>query len=98
MVTLLLVLLVLGAVAGSYIALRGSPTAQRKLRITIHPKERVVLVAEGTRKAKNCPACWSKLGDDEARARCEINSGHEIHEACRELVKGKCPVCNGKLI
>jgi len=97
-VTLLLVLLVVGAVVGSFYALRGSHSAQRKLRITIHPKERVVLVAEGTRKAKNCPACWSKLEDTGPRARCELNAGHEIHEDCRELVKGKCPVCNGRLI
>jgi hypothetical protein len=89
-----LVLLLAGAVA-VFLVLRGRKPARRKLRITIHRKERVVLVAAA--KRKNCPACWSELEEGGARARCELNASHEIHEDCRQLVKGKCPMCNGKL-
>lgn len=96
--TVLLVLLVLAAAVGSYVVLRSKDTTTPRKRITIGLKERVVLIAEGIRKPKNCPACWSKLEEGGPRARCELNAGHEIHEDCRQLVRGKCPVCNGRLI
>jgi hypothetical protein len=96
--TLWVLLLLLGGAVGLFIVLRWRKLAPRKLRITIHPKERVVLVAEGKRKPKNCPACWLALEEGGPRARCAFNPGHEIHDDCRQLVQGKCPVCNGKLI
>ena len=96
--TVLLVLLVLGAAVGSYLVLRGRDATAPRKRVIIGRNGRVVLAGEGIRKPKNCPACWSKLEEGGPRARCELNAGHEIHEDCRQLVRGKCPVCNGKLI
>lgn len=94
--TVLLLLVVAGAAIGSYLVLRGRKTTTQRKQITIGPKERVILAAEGIRKPKNCPACWLKLEEGGPRARCELN--HKIHEDCRQLMKGKCPVCNRKLI
>jgi hypothetical protein len=92
-----MVLLFMVAAAVLAFALYKRRWAQPRLRIKIHPKERVVLVAEGKRKPKNCPACMSPLEEGGPRARCELNAGHEIHEDCRQLVKGICPTCKGKL-
>ncbi len=98
--TLVVVLLVVAAVVLVILARRWKPAepAEKKPRIIIHPKERIVLVAEGTKKPRNCPACWSRLDKGVPAARCSRDPSHEIHEECRELVQGQCPECKGPLL
>jgi len=85
--------LALLAAAGLLVYLLSSK--KKKARIKIGEKEKVIFNVGGTR---NCPACRTKLEAGQPRARCQVDPRHEIHAECSELVRGKCPMCNGKLI
>jgi hypothetical protein len=92
-------LLVLAAALGLVIfLLRKREPAKPKLRIKIHGKDKIKLVAGGSGKPKTCPACKGVLEEGGRRARCSLNKKHEIHWECRELLKGICPTCKGQLI
>jgi len=65
----------------------------RKKRIVIHPKEKVILYAQGK---QNCPACRTPF-DGLPVVRCKRDSSHVIHAVCKEMVKGRCPDCNGQI-
>jgi hypothetical protein len=93
------VLLVVAALIGLVVYLgRKREPRKPQLRIKIYGKDKVKLVAGGSGKPKICPACKVILEDGGHRARCSLNEKHEIHADCRDLVKGICPTCKGKMI
>src|SRR6266851_477665 len=84
------VLLLAGLAAILFFVLARKP---RKGRIVIHPKDRVILYAQAKH---SCPACLNPLNGLPV-ARCKLDPSHEIHAVCREMVKDKCPQCNGPI-
>jgi hypothetical protein len=66
----------------------------RKSRIKILGKDKIII----SRESRNCPACKKVLAEGALTAICSVNAAHEIHKACRVLVKGKCPICGHALL
>lgn len=84
---LLSVLLGLAAIVVWLVKRRRTP------RIVIHPKSQLKIQAQGK---KNCPACQEAL-DGSPVARCRADPSHVIHAQCKELVRGICPECRGRM-
>jgi hypothetical protein len=74
------------------LARRGQNSRRGKPRIVIHPAAKVIMHGNAKR---NCPACQEPL-DGLPVAKCRLGN-HVIHAMCKDLVKGRCPQCNGPI-